>query len=200
MAEFPQSIAEYIAGLSDEDFINGGHRTNFIPTGQGTAVLAQYVEAKSVEFYDYAEQAKTQVAADAEAAAAGSGTEASAANIRAGTSAQYMSIRRSYAAAAPVALADGANVAIDFATGINFSLAIGGNRTLAAPTNLVAGKSGIIIITQDATGGWTLAKVPIWKVLGGEFVLDAAPGGKTVLSYYIESEASILVTGSEGFA
>jgi len=193
---YPTDDAAQISGTSSDDMINGGHRTRFFPLLNAVLALSGYVKGVGEFLVGLAEQ----VATDAASAAAGSGTEAAIANIRAGTSAHYLSIRRAYAAAAPVALTDAASVAIDFATAINFGLTIGGNRTLAAPTNLVPGKSGLIIVTQDATGGRSLGKVSIWKVLGGALVLDPVPGGKTVFSYYIESETSILVTGSEGFA
>ena len=55
------------------------------------------------------------------------------------------------------ALTDGATIAPDFSAGNNFSVTLGGNRTLANPTNAVAGQGGVICITQDATGGRTLA-------------------------------------------
>src|SRR5690606_27216405 len=153
---------------SSDDMVNGGHRTRFFPLLNAVLALASYVRAVGEHLIGLA----NQVATDAASAAAGSGTEAAIATIRAGTSAHYLSIRRAYAAAAPVALTDAATVTIDFATGINFSLTIGGNRTLGTPANLVPGKSGIIILTQDATGGRTLGKAAIWKALGGSIVLD----------------------------
>ena len=39
-------------------------------------------------------------------------------------------------------LTDAASIAVDFALGNNFLVTIGGNRTLAAPTNAVAGQTG----------------------------------------------------------
>lgn len=193
---YPTDDAATISGTSSDDMINGGHRTRLFPLLNAVLALASYVKAAGEFLIGLAEQ----VATDAASAAAGSGTEAAVANIRAGTSAHYLSIRRAYAAAAPVDLTDATTVTIDFAAGINFGLTIGGNRTLGTPTNLVPGKSGLIIVTQDATGGRTLGKVAIWKALGGAIVLDPAPSGITVLSYYIDSESRILLTGSEGFA
>lgn len=193
MAEFPQSIAEYIAGLSDEDFINGGHRTNFIPTGQGTAALAQYVEVKSVEFYEYAEEVREQVATDAAAAAAGSGTEATLANIRAGADvAHYLSMRRVAAANVPVALTDGANIAWDMASGINFSVVLGGNRVLANPTNLVPGMSGFLNVYQDATGGRSLTAYGdqyVW--IGPRPSFPAAANARTKIAYFVTSTSEV---------
>ena len=64
-------------------------------------------------------------------------------------------------------LADGATITPDFAAGNFFAVTLGGNRTLANPTNLVAGQSGSIILRQDATGSRTLAYGSYWKWPGG---------------------------------
>lgn len=193
---YPTSSADFITSLDQTDFATGGHRTNFIPAL--FAMLALAIFGKDLGAF--LEALAEQVQEDAASAAAGSGTESTVANIRAGTSAQYISIRRAYGAAAPVALVDGPTVVVDFEAGINFGLTIGGDRLLGLPNNPIPGKSGLVIVTQDATGGRVLGKHANWKVLGGSIVLDPVPGGKTVLSYYIESATSILVTGSEGFA
>ncbi len=55
------------------------------------------------------------------------------------------------------ALTDASTIAVDMSVGNNFSVTLGGNRTLGNPTNLTAGQSGVIFITQDGTGSRTLA-------------------------------------------
>jgi hypothetical protein len=60
-------------------------------------------------------------------------------------------------AAAPVALTDAATVAVDWASGINFTVTLAGNRTLGNPTNGKPGQWRRVQITQDATGSRTLA-------------------------------------------
>ena len=55
------------------------------------------------------------------------------------------------------ALTDGATITPDLAASNNFSVTLAGNRTLANPTNIVAGQSGSVFITQDGTGSRTLA-------------------------------------------
>ena len=65
------------------------------------------------------------------------------------------------------ALTDGATITPDFSANNGFSVTLGGNRTLANPTNLVAGQSGVILITQDGTGSRTLAYGSYWKFPGG---------------------------------
>jgi hypothetical protein len=91
-----------------------------------------------------------------------------------------------------VALTDGATITPDFAAGNNFSVTLGGNRTLANPTNLTAGQSGVIVVTQDATGGRTLAFGSNWKFPGGTApTLTTAASSVDVIAYYVESSSRI---------
>ena len=55
------------------------------------------------------------------------------------------------------ALTDGSTITPDFDTAQNFSVTLGGNRTLANPNNIDAGQTGSIFVTQDGTGSRTLA-------------------------------------------
>ena len=90
------------------------------------------------------------------------------------------------------ALTDGATITPNFNTANNFSLTLGGNRTLANPTNLTAGQSGVIVITQDATGGRTLAFGSYWDFSGGTApTLTTAANAVDVLVYYVNSATSI---------
>ena len=65
------------------------------------------------------------------------------------------------------ALTDASSIATDLALSNNFSVTLAGNRTLANPTNTVAGQSGSIFITQDGTGSRTLAFGANFKFVGG---------------------------------
>jgi hypothetical protein len=90
------------------------------------------------------------------------------------------------------ALTDGATITPNFALANNFSLTIGGNQTLANPTNLVAGQSGVILITQDGTGSRTLAYGSNWKFAGGAApVLTTTPAAVDALVYYVNSGSAI---------
>jgi hypothetical protein len=91
-------------------------------------------------------------------------------------------------------LVDQATITPNFAAGNNFSLTLGGNRTLANPTNLIAGQSGTIVITQDNTGSRTLAYGSYWKYPGGSSAIPAltTTGNRVdVLGYYVESTTRI---------
>lgn len=90
------------------------------------------------------------------------------------------------------ALTDGATITPDFADSNNFSVTLGGNRTLANPTNLVAGQSGSIFITQDGTGSRTLAYGSYWDFAGGTApVLSTAANSVDRLDYIVRTTTSI---------
>ena len=90
------------------------------------------------------------------------------------------------------ALTDGGTITPDFAAANNYSVTLGGNRTLANPTNITAGQSGVIVITQDGTGGRTLAYGSNFKFPGGTApTLTTTASAVDVLAYYCESTTRI---------
>ena len=88
----------------------------------------------------------------------------------------------------PVALTDAATVAVDLSLSNHFTLTLGGNRTLGAPTNQTAGQSGVIVITNS--GANTLAFASVWKFAGGTAPTVTA-SAVDVLAYYVESSTRI---------
>jgi hypothetical protein len=98
-------------------------------------------------------------------------------------------------AGTPVALTDASSVAIDLSLANNFTLTLAGNRTLAAPTNVTAGQSGVIVVSQDGTGSRTLAFNSIFKFAGGTApTLTTTASAVDILAYYVESSTRITVT------
>lgn len=90
------------------------------------------------------------------------------------------------------ALTDAATIAVDMSVGNNFSVTLGGNRTLGNPTNLTAGQSGIIFISQDGTGSRTLAYSSYWKFSGGTApTLTTTANAVDALVYTVRSSTSI---------
>jgi hypothetical protein len=90
------------------------------------------------------------------------------------------------------ALTDGTTITADFADGNNFSVTLGGNRTLANPSNQTAGQSGAITITQDGTGSRTLAYGSNWKFSNGTApTLTTTANAVDVLVYFVESASRI---------
>ncbi len=96
----------------------------------------------------------------------------------------------------PVALTDGATIAVDMSLGNNFSVTLAGNRTLGDPSNVTAGQSGVIVVTQDGTGSRTLAYGGTkYKFAGGTApTLTTTAAAVDVLAYYCESATRITVT------
>jgi len=86
-----------------------------------------------------------------------------------------------------VDLTDGATVAVDLSLSNQFNLVLGGNRTLGAPTNVVAGQQGLINVYQDTTGSRTLAYAWMYGWAGGTAgVLSTAGCTKDMLAYSVD--------------
>ena len=58
-------------------------------------------------------------------------------------------------------------ITLDMRTANNFSTTLTGNVTFANPSNIAAGQSGVIFITQDSTGSRTGAWGSYWDFPGG---------------------------------
>lgn len=95
----------------------------------------------------------------------------------------------------------GASIAINLATNINFSHTMTENTTLAAPSNPVAGQSGVITITQHASAPKTLAYNSFWKFSGGTVpTLTATNSAIDVFTYYVISGSMAVCTLIKGIA
>lgn len=93
-----------------------------------------------------------------------------------------------------VTLTDAATIAVDLSLGNNFQVTLGGNRTLGAPTNVVAGQSGVIRVVQDGTGSRTLAYNSVYKFAGGTApTLTTTASAVDLLAYHVESGTRIAV-------
>jgi hypothetical protein len=95
-------------------------------------------------------------------------------------------------AATITTLTDGSTITPAFTDSCNFTVTLGGNRTLANPTGLVAGQSGSIFIVQDGTGSRTLAYGSYFKFSNGTApTLTTTASAVDVLAYYVESSTRI---------
>lgn len=74
---------------------------------------------------------------------------------------------------AVVELTDGATIELDAALGKIFTVTLGGNRTLANPSNLRKGMEFYVRITQDGTGSRTLALGDLYICPSGTNTLTA---------------------------
>lgn len=106
-----------------------------------------------------------------------------------------LSVAQTFTAAqrgAYVTLTDAATIATDLSLGNHFQVTLGGNRTLGAPTNVVAGQSGVIRVVQDGSGSKTLAYNSIWKFPGGTVpTLTTTANAVDLLVFHVESATRI---------
>lgn len=108
----------------------------------------------------------------------------------------YSTIVRTWTAAQRgtiVTLTDGATVTPDFNNQLFTWTIAGTGRTLANPTNLVAGQSGSIYIVQDATGSRTITSWgSAWDFEGGTLpTLSTAANAVDCLVYQVRTTGSI---------
>lgn len=82
----------------------------------------------------------------------------------------------------------------NFASSNNFSITLSENTTLANPSNLTAGQSGVIFITQDSTAR-TLAFGSYWDFTGGTPpTISTGSGAIDALVYAVRTTTSIHAT------
>jgi hypothetical protein len=123
---------------------------------------------------------------------------ATASEIRTGTdTTRVLGVAEAWSSGAIQTLTDASTIAVDFAAGINFSVTLGGNRTLGNPTNATKiGQSGFIVINQDASAPRTLSYDTNWEFPGGTApVASTTNNAKDILFYVVQSSTSIIVTG-----
>jgi hypothetical protein len=89
-------------------------------------------------------------------------------------------------------LTDGATITPDMADSNNFTVTLGGSRTLANPSNLTAGQSGSIFLVQDGTGSRTLAYGSQYDFIGGTApTLSTAANAVDRIDYVVRTTGSI---------
>ena len=89
-------------------------------------------------------------------------------------------------------LTDGATITPDLNDSNNYVLVLGGNRTIANPTNITAGQSGSIFITQDGTGGRTASWGSYWDWAAGTApTLSTGASQVDRIDYIVRSSTSI---------
>jgi hypothetical protein len=93
-----------------------------------------------------------------------------------------------------VTLTDGATITPDFSLGNNFQVTLGGTRTIANPTGVTTGQSGVIQIQEDGTGGYTVAWGTSWDFASSTVpTLITTANALNALPYFARSTTSIVV-------
>lgn len=100
-----------------------------------------------------------------------------------------------------IALTDGATIDTDCSLGDGtFSVTLGGDRTLANPSNLIDGQIYVWIITQDDVGSRTLAYGSMFKwPAGAAPTLTTSAGAVDVISA-VYRNGSLLAQAGQAFA
>lgn len=89
-------------------------------------------------------------------------------------------------------LTDAATVTPDFAASNNFSLTLTGSHTVANPTHITAGQSGILRIVQGGSGSYTITWGSYFKWASGTApTLSTTVGAVDVLAYYTDTTTFI---------
>jgi hypothetical protein len=165
-----------ITGLADGTLVTDGVSKGQMDTAIATGVAGKQAEITAVGIL------KGAGAGSISAATAGT-DYAGISNVQTFTAGQRGEV---------TALTSASTITPNLADSNNFSVTLDTNATLANPTNIVAGQSGVIAITQDGTGSRTLAYGSYFKFSEGLApTLTTTAAAVDVLVYYVESSTRI---------
>lgn len=102
-------------------------------------------------------------------------------------------------AVTPVGLTDGATISVDASLSNVFRVVLGGNRTLANPTNLVDGQTLVFLLKQDATGSRTLAYGNKYKFSGSSALSTVASSRDRLTCVYDGTDDLLDCVLTKGF-
>lgn len=123
----------------------------------GTNVVLPLAVASGGTGATSAADAFTAIKQNASTTATGVVEKATDAEVYSATADKYIAADHIETSSAYVALSDGASISLDWDAGVNRSVTLGGNRTLANPSNGQPGTWRTIKVIQDGTGSRTLA-------------------------------------------
>ena len=87
-----------------------------------------------------------------------------------------------------------ATTTLDFSQGNNFSLTLGATITIANPTGVTTGQSGVIFIQEDGTGAYTVGWGTSWDFASATApTLITTANALNALPYFARSTTSIVV-------
>lgn len=93
-------------------------------------------------------------------------------------------IANGWSSGTAVALTDGATINVDASLGNYFTVTLGGSRTLASPTNLVANTNYTFRINQDATGNRVLTWGAAFIFGSTSSTLTTSPSGYNIYQFF----------------
>lgn len=144
----------------------------------------------------------SQVAPGANVSSALQAAIATGANVQAGTSSTNLVVPSALAGSAAVqTLTDGATINWDVSAGYNAKVTLGGNRTMAAPTNVQAGMTYVLEVIQDATGSRTVTwnSAFRWGTPGTPTLTTTANKTDLVVCFAADATPTLLCSISLGF-
>jgi hypothetical protein len=111
---------------------------------------------------------------------------ATAANIWAKTASKLIDAEQAWEAAEYVELTSGTTIALNLGAGVNFKCTLAHDATLQNPTGAKEGQSGVIVFTQDGTGGRDVTFGSAYHSTGDLTVtVDTTAGRVTVVPYLV---------------
>ena len=172
------------------------------PTATGSHTAAKYTNGTWSLYSDGLERLKilssgrTQILSGVTINGTADGTAvATAAEYRNNTADKLLSVDQVWSAMAEVTLSDAATISWNMDNGIDFKVTLGGNRTLANPTNVQVGKKGRLRVLQDGTGSRTLSFGANFKFANGTApTLTTTASAADVLFYDCVSATEIIVS------
>lgn len=124
---------------------------------------------------------------------------ATASEIWSKTASKLIDAEQAWEAAEYVALTSATSIALNLNSGVNFSLTLGHTATLSNPTNAKEGQSGVIVVTQDGTGGRELSFGTAYVTTGDLTVsVDTTANRVTILSYLVLPGGNVWITSAKG--
>jgi len=89
-------------------------------------------------------------------------------------------------------LTSSASITIDLSDSNNFKVTLGHNATFNNPSNITAGQTGSIFITQDGTGSRTGSWGSYWDFIGGTApTLTTTPAAVDRIDYVVLDSTNI---------
>jgi len=89
-------------------------------------------------------------------------------------------------------LTSSASITIDLSDSNNFKVTLGHNATFNNPSNITAGQTGSIFITQDGTGSRTGSWGSYWNFIGGTApTLTTTPAAVDRIDYVVLDSTNI---------
>jgi hypothetical protein len=172
---------------------------NYVSSSSLATTLADYVTSATLAGYNYVTSSSLATTlADYVTSATLAGYNYVTSSSLATTLAGYakLAVAQSFTKAqrvTPVSLTSSAgSIAVDFALSNNFSHTLTENTTLANPSNIVAGQSGQITITQHASAAKTLGFGSYWKSTDGSTpAVSTTVSSVNLITYYVNNSTHI---------